>query len=54
MSWPAKRIVPPIGVTSPARVVSVVVLPAPLAPSSATISPGATCSETSRIAGTPL
>jgi hypothetical protein len=38
---------PPLGRTSPAMQLSVVVLPAPFEPSSATIAPGFTSSETS-------
>ncbi len=42
------RIAPEIGLFSPAIVSSVVVLPAPFGPSSATTSPGRTLSLTSR------
>src|SRR5258708_4269453 len=42
----SQRTVPPDGLITPARVSSVVVLPAPLAPRSTTTSPGPTCSVT--------
>src|SRR3954447_12000829 len=42
MSWPSKVIVPPATGRSPEMARIVVVLPAPLAPISATISPSAT------------
>src|SRR5213593_4228060 len=48
--WPLKRTVPRRGRTVPRIVRSVVVLPAPLAPMSVTISPGATDSEMPRSA----
>jgi hypothetical protein len=51
-SRPSKRIVPERGFSVPATARSVVVLPAPLAPISATISPAATLIEISRQAGT--
>src|SRR5207247_8367434 len=51
-SVPAKRIFPRRGSIAPATPRSVVLLPAPLAPISATISPSATSKETSRQAGT--
>jgi hypothetical protein len=47
MSRPSKRIVPAAAFTKPLIARSVVVLPAPLAPISATISPSPTVSETS-------
>ena len=43
---PSKRMSPADSVTSPMTVLSSVLLPAPLAPISATISPAATSSET--------
>jgi hypothetical protein len=52
-SSPPKRTVPPIGSSRPAIVVMVVVLPAPLGPSSATTSPGATAIRRSRTTGVP-
>ena len=48
-SRPSKRITPSIGCTRPETARSVVVLPAPFAPSRATISPGATVRSMSRI-----
>src|SRR5207302_8458520 len=51
-SVPAKRIFPRRGSIAPATPRSVVLLPAPLAPISATISPAATSKETARQAGT--
>src|SRR5437867_15178 len=53
MGRPAKRISPLRGATSPAIVLRSVVLPAPFAPMSATISPGRTWSETPWRASTP-
>ena len=50
---PAKRMSPFCGVSTPAIMRTVVDLPAPLAPSSATISPGWTESDTSRTAAAP-
>ncbi len=54
MSWPFIRIRPASGRCSPAMVASVVVLPAPLAPSSATTSASPTCRVRSRTTGLPL
>jgi hypothetical protein len=48
-----QRTWPVVGRSSPASVSSVVVLPAPLGPSSATISPGSTAMSISRITSTP-
>ncbi len=48
---PSKRMSPPARPTMPMTVFSSVLLPAPFAPISATISPSATCSETSRSTG---
>ena len=45
IEWPSKKISPDAGRISPEIVRSVVLLPAPLAPSSVTISPGSTRSE---------
>ena len=50
MDSPSKEIEPAVGDSNPEMVRSVVVLPAPLAPTSATISPALTRSETERSA----
>jgi hypothetical protein len=52
-SAPAMATLPPRSGSSPISARSVVVLPAPLRPISATRPPGGTCSETSRSTGTP-
>ena len=46
MSTPSTSTVPPLGATRPLATLASVVLPAPLAPTRATASPGATSSET--------
>ena len=48
MSSPSKRTLPSLGTSRPLTVLSVVVLPAPLAPMSVTISPSSTLIETPR------
>ncbi len=53
VSFPSTVIVPAIGWTIPEMARSVVVLPAPFAPSRATTSPGATDSVRSRTTGAP-
>src|SRR5581483_9906009 len=52
-SRPSSRTRPPMGFTSPETARSVVVLPAPFAPSSATTSPGATITSRLRITAAP-
>src|SRR4249920_3414117 len=44
-SWPRTAIVPPSGLTAPVRILTRVLLPAPLAPMSGWISPGRTASD---------
>jgi hypothetical protein len=53
ISSPSKRIDPERGTTSPEIARNVVLLPAPLAPISATSCPALTCSEMPRNAVTP-
>src|SRR5437899_838647 len=53
MSCPPMRIVPAAGRTMPARLRSVVVLPAPLGPTSPSTSPGATLNDRSPTETTP-
>ena len=50
MSFPSKVTVPPFDGSRPVMVCSVVVLPAPFAPMSATTSPSCTSKDTSRSA----
>ena len=50
--WPRTRIVPVSGRTAPVRILTSVLLPAPLAPMSAWTSPGRTASEAERRAAT--
>jgi len=53
MSWPSIRMAPPV--TSYPRLMSdvIVVLPAPVWPTKAIVSPGSTCRSMSRNTGTP-
>ena len=53
IGWPKKVIVPRSARTTPETVRRVVLLPAPLGPSSATTAPAGTVSDTSRRASTP-
>jgi hypothetical protein len=50
MSMPSTAMSPLVGLSAPSRMASVVVLPAPLPPSSAVIEPRATVKETSSTA----
>ena len=52
-STPMNVIVPTLGVSSPITVRNSVVLPAPLGPTRAMISPSSTCNDTSLTAGSP-
>ena len=49
-SFPSKNTLPTVGVTNPETVRASVLLPAPLAPSTATTEPGCTVSETPKSA----